>query len=117
MLREKPLTSRYKGLLTASYKTPTEIWQVDATLQLNGGGRVIGDERFHAYEQLSAQATREFRHFSVYVGGENLTNFRQSDSVRNASTPFDPSFESTLVWGPVHGRMVYAGIRMHWGKR
>ena len=117
VLREKPLTSRYKGLLTASYKTPTEIWQVDATLQLNGGGRVIGDERFHAYEQLSAQVTREFRHFSVYVGGENLTNFRQSDPVRNASTPFDPSFESTLVWGPVHGRMVYAGIRMHWGKR
>ena len=28
--------------------------------------------RFHAFEQLSAQVTRWFRHFSVYIGGENL---------------------------------------------
>ena len=35
---EKPLTSKYKGLLTASYQTPLGIWQFDATLQLNGGG-------------------------------------------------------------------------------
>ena len=39
-LMEKPLTSRYKGLITASYKTPLGIWQFDATLQLNGGGRM-----------------------------------------------------------------------------
>lgn len=39
-LKERPLTSRYKGLVTASYKTPLEIWQFDATLQLNGGGRM-----------------------------------------------------------------------------
>lgn len=115
-LMERPLTSKYKGLLTASYKTPTELWQVDATLQLNGGGRIVGQERFKAYEQLSAQVTREFRHLAVYVGGENLTNFRQGDPVRGASTPFDPSFESTLVWGPVHGRMVYAGVRFHMEK-
>lgn len=112
-LMERPLTSKYKGLITASYKTPTELWQFDATLQLNGGGRIVGSERFHSYEQLSAQITREFRHFAVYVGGENLTNFRQDDPIRNTSTPFDPSFESTLVWGPVHGRMVYAGLRFH----
>lgn len=28
-LKEKPLTSRYKGLVTASYKTPLEIWQFE----------------------------------------------------------------------------------------
>ena len=39
-LMEKPLTSKYKGLLTASYKTPLGKWQFDATLQLNGGGRM-----------------------------------------------------------------------------
>lgn len=112
-LRERPLTSKYKGLLTASYKNPLETWQFDATLQLNGGGRIVGDERFKGYEQVSAQITREFRRFAVYVGGENLTNFRQLDPIRNAASPFDPAFESTLVWGPVHGRMFYAGIRLH----
>ena len=39
-LMEKPLTSRYKGLITASYKTPLGLWQFDVTLQLNGGGRM-----------------------------------------------------------------------------
>ena len=112
-LMERPLTSKYKGLITASYKTPTELWQFDATLQMNGGGRIVEQERFKAYEQLSAQVTREFRYVAVYVGGENLTNFRQHDPIRNAMTPFDPSFESTLVWGPVHGRMLYAGLRLH----
>ena len=58
-LMQKPLTSRYKGLITATYKTPLGLWQFDATLQLNGGGRMptpvngLWDERFPAYEQLS----------------------------------------------------------------
>ena len=39
-LYEKALTGKYKGLLTASYKTPLGKWQFDGTLQLNGGGRM-----------------------------------------------------------------------------
>lgn len=123
LLKEKPLTSKYKGLLTASYKTQLEKWQFDVTLQLNGGGRMptpytmpdgtsSWDSRFKAYEQLSAQITREFRHFSVYVGGENLTNFTQKNPIIGASDPWGTAFEPTLVWGPVHGRMLYAGVRV-----
>ena len=33
---DKPLLSKYKGLVSASYKTPLGLWQFDATLQLNG---------------------------------------------------------------------------------
>lgn len=122
-LREKPLNSRYKGLFTATYKTPLGLWQIDATLQLNGGGRMptpvngLWDERFPAYAQLSAQVTRWFRHFSVYVGGENLTGYRQKHPIINADSPFSELFEPTMVWGPVHGAMFYAGIRVNFGKR
>jgi outer membrane receptor protein involved in Fe transport len=121
-LMEKPLTSRYKGLVTASYKTPLGLWQFDATLQLNGGGRMptpvngLWDERFKAYEQVSAQITRWFRHFSVYIGGENLTGFRQKKTIINAEDPWSASFDPTMVWGPVHGRMFYAGIRVNIGR-
>lgn len=111
-LREKPLTSRYKGLITAQYKDPLELWQFDVTLQLNGGGRVLGEERFKAYEQLSAQITREFRHFSIYVGGENLTGFKQKNPIRHAEHPWSSDFEPTLIWGPIDGAMAYAGIRI-----
>ena len=122
-LMEKPLTSRYKGLVTASYKTPLGLWQIDATLQLNGGGRMptpvdgLWDERFPAYEQLSAQVTRWFRHFSVYLGGENLTGFKQSHPIIGADNPWNSRFEPTMVWGPVHGPMFYAGIRVNFGNK
>ena len=121
-LIEKPLTSRYKGLLTASYKTPLGLWQFDATLQLNGGGRMptpvdgLWSERFGAYEQLSAQITRWFRHFSIYVGGENLTGFHQQQAIINAADPWSSSFDPTMIWGPVHGAMFYAGIRINIGR-
>ncbi len=121
-LMEKPLTSRYKGLITASYKTSLGIWQFDATLQLNGGGRMptpvdgLWESRFRSYEQVSAQITRWFRHFSVYIGGENLTGFRQKQPIINATDPWSSTFDPTMVWGPVHGAMFYAGIRVNIGR-
>ncbi len=123
-LKEKPLTSKYKALFTASYKTPLGLWQFDATMQLNGGGRnpepyQLADgspswsPRFHSFEQVSAQVTRWFRHWSIYVGGENLTGFKQKTPIYNASNPWGHDFEPTLVWGPVEGRMFYAGVRVN----
>ena len=126
-LMEKPLTSRYKGLVTASYKTPLGLWQFDATLQLNGGGRMptpymqadgtpSWDSRFKSYEQVSAQITRWFRHFSVYIGGENLTGFRQKQTIINAADPWSDTFDPTMVWGPVQGTMFYVGLRINFGR-
>ena len=123
ILKEKPLTSKYKGLVTLSYKTPLALWQFDATLQLNGGGRnpepyqladgsPSWDRRFHSFEQVSAQITRWFRHWSIYVGGENLTGFKQKTPIYGAGNPWGKDFEPTLVWGPVEGRMFYAGVRV-----
>ena len=124
-LKERPLTSRYKGLVTASYKTPLEIWQFDATLQLNGGGRmpsryILEDgtpswsARYGSFEQLSVQITRYFRHWSIYVGGENLTNFKQKNPIIDAANPWGENFDSTMIWGPVHGAKAYIGIRFNW---
>ena len=123
-LMEKALTSRYKALITVGYKTPLELWQFDATFVMNGGGRMPApyplsdgsmswDDRFPAFPSLNIQATRYWRHFSVYVGGENLTNFRQKNPVVDASMPWSSTFDPTVVWGPVSGAMVYAGIRVN----
>ena len=122
-LKEKPLTSKYKALFTASYKTPLALWQFDVTVQLKGGGRnpepyrlADGSQswspRFHNFEQVSAQITRWFRHWSIYVGGENLTGFKQKTPIYGAAHPWGRDFEPTLVWGPVEGRMFYAGVRV-----
>ena len=116
-VQEKPFQSRYKALLTASYKTPLELWQFDITAQLNGGGRKLANiesasTHFSAYPQLNAQVTRWFRHFSIYIGGENLTNFTQHTPIIDAQNPWSDQFDATQVWGPVHGAMGYAGIRI-----
>ena len=121
---EKPLTSKYKGLLTASYQTPLGIWQFDATLQLNGGGRMptpyeLGggqlswERRYGSFEQLSLQVTRYFRRWSIYLGGENLTNFKQKNPIIDAANPWGNNFDSTMIWGPVHGAKGYIGIRFN----
>ena len=117
-LLEKPLQSRYKALLVASYKVPPGLWQMDITFQQNGGGRLpSGLGRFSAYPQLNAQLTRWFRHCSVYLGGENLTNYRQPTPIMGADQPWSSLFEPTMVWGPVHGITLYAGLRLNLGKR
>ena len=123
-LMEKPLTGKYKGLLTASYQTPLGLWQFDATLQLNGGGRMPDpyelsdgslswERRYGSFQQLSAQVTRYFRRWSVYIGGENLTNFKQKNPIIDASNPWGENFDATMVWGPMHGAKAYIGLRFN----
>ena len=118
-VQEKPFTNRFKALLTASYKTPLELWQFDLTAQLNGKGRRLATDdnpstHFPTFAQLNAQVTRWFKHFSLYVGGENLTNYKQKNPIIAAHTPWSDKFDATQVWGPIHGAMAYAGIRIEY---
>ncbi|MEO7393514.1 MAG: hypothetical protein ABIU11_01150, partial [Chitinophagaceae bacterium] len=46
-----------------------------------------------------------------YIGGENLSNYYQKNVIISADQPFSPYFDASLVWGPVTGRMFYAGWR------
>ncbi len=120
-LREKPLSSRYKGLLTASYTTRMRKWQFDWTLQYNGPGRIPSTmanpepyrrhDYFSAYPVMNAQITKYFRKWSIYVGGENITGSRQHDAIIAAENPFGDYFDATMIWGPVHGRKLFAGFR------
>ncbi len=121
-LVEKPLTGRWKGLLTLSYTPMMGLWQADVTLAINGGGRmpapyIMADgfqswaPRYKAFPQLNAQLTRNFRHWAVYVGGENLTGFRQKNPIVAASAPWSNEFDATMVYGPLHGAIIYAGFR------
>lgn len=116
IVRLKPLTSRYKGLLTLSYKTPLELWQFDVTGQLNGEGERYDHSEYPSYFMLQAQVTREFQHFSIYLGGENLTNYKMNQPIINAHHPWSAAFDATQIWGPVTGAMAYIGVRINFEK-
>ena len=118
-LREKPLNSRFKSLLTTSYQTPLRKWQFDFTAQLNGGGRMpdpnaanpLWETEFKPYAQLQCQITKNFKTWSIYAGSENLTGFVQKDPIISHEDVNSLNFDASMVWGPILGRMLYAGFR------
>lgn len=123
-LLQKPLTSRHKGLFTLGWSPNMGIWQIDASLALNGGGRMPAPYRladgpmswnrdYKGYAGLNAQITRNFRNWSVYLGGENLTNFRQPNPIIGAADPWGSNFDATMIYGPLKGAMIYAGFRFN----
>ena len=131
-LRDIPLSPNFKGVLALQYKTRLSRWIFDFTAALNGSARVYdfmkdlrGDDgqllypggRTPVYPQLFAQVTRRFKGFDIYVGGENLTNFRQQKVIlgfdRGTMDQFVPQvFDASAVWGPIMGLKINAGIRV-----
>lgn len=124
-LREKALSNRYKGVITTSYQTPLKKWQFDLTAQFNGVGRMpdgftaYGDPRggygtpkpLTWYPQLMAQITKYWKTCSLYVGAENMTNFRQDHPIVDSFHPYSPDFDASMVCGPTTGWKVYVGFR------
>ena len=53
----------------------------------------------------------------MYVGGENLGNYKQKNPIIGYQNPWDNDFEPTMVYGPVQGASAYIGIRVNLGKR
>lgn len=115
-LVERPMTSRYKGVLNLQYATRMNIWTFDFTAQLNGPCKLpyfmegVGATS-PAYPVFFAQVTRKFKGVDVYVGGENLGNYKQQNPILNWENPYSPDFNASLVWGPILGWKVYAGMR------
>lgn len=120
-LRDRALVGKHKGLFTASYATRFEKWKFDFTGQYNGETRLPEGITYHlnnekltkspGYFTVHSQITRKFKRWDVYVGGENLTNFVQKHPVLGYETPFAEGFDAGMIWGPVLGRMFYAGFR------
>ena len=124
-LRPKALTNRFKGVITTSYQTPLKKWQFDVTAQFNGISRMpdgfiaYGDmlggygtpKPVTWYPQLMAQITKYFRTCSLYLGAENMTNFRQDSPIIDSFNPYGPDFDASMVCAPTTGWKVYLGFR------
>ena len=111
-LRPKALTNRFKGIVSTSYQTPLKKWQFDLTAQFNGVGRM--PDGFNApawYPQLMAQVTKYWRTCSLYLGAENMTNYRQKNPIVDSYHPYGPDFDASMVYGPTAGWKIYIGFR------
>jgi outer membrane receptor for ferrienterochelin and colicins len=120
-LVDKPFISKHKAFLNAAYSTNLDEWNFDFTADLNGGGRVPSSKQLPADNQMAeefdpfvifhGQITRKFEGFDVYLGAENIGDFTQSQAILYYKKPFSKFFDSSLIWGPIMGRNIYAGIR------
>ena len=118
----KPLVSKYKALLTASYVNENRDWFFDTSFLLNSDGRVPSTqqnpvqyqkpETFPAFVNMNAQVTKKIDFVDLYIGVENLTNFKQNNPIISSDEPFGDYFDASLVWGPIEGRKIYIGVRL-----
>lgn len=115
----KPMTSRFKGVLNLQYATRLNKWIFDFTASANGPCDVwewmrkdYPEGHTPWYPMLYAQITKRFKGFDVYLGGENLTGFTQKNPILNYKDPLSEKFDASLIWGPLMGIKIYAGLRI-----
>jgi len=129
--RRDPLVSKHRGFAQLSYASKPESdggqWRADVTAQWVGSQRLpstamnapdfsLPDEA-PSFTQLNLQFSRDWNaNRSVYIGVENATNVRQDRPILGAGaevseTEFNDYFDASFVYGPIFGRMAYAGLR------
>ena len=120
-LLDKPLVPKDRALLNMDYATNMEKWKFNVTLKWFGTSRLPNTsantsefqlpDHAPAYYTLMAQVTKRFRWIEVYLGGENLLDYRIPNPIIDPQNPFGPNFDATMIWGPITGRMIYGGFR------
>ena len=117
----KPLIAKHRAFINLAYETANK-WKFDFTTQWLSKKRLPNtasnpaDKQMSSYSpayiQMAAQASKQLgAKWEVYTGAENLTNFTQQNLIISANDPFSPYFDASIIWGPVNGRILYAGFR------
>ena len=123
---QKPLQPKNRFFANLSYATLLQEdgsqWKFDITYNRIGKQRLPSTslnpvqyqlpEFSDSFQLLNTQLTKVFTNtFEVYVGSENLTNVQQKNPILASDAPFGSNFDTTIVYSPLFGRTMYAGLR------
>ena len=123
---QRPLQAKHRFFANLEYETHIkdkgQQWKFDYTFNWLGKQQLPNTATNPEQDRLpnfspsfgvmNAQITRTFSStFEMYVGGENIGNYRQNKAVLGSDNPFGPNFDTSIVYAPVFGQMYYAGIR------
>jgi len=121
-LMTQPLLANHRAFINLAYESYTN-WKYDLTLNWQGSQRIpdlsANPEEYQLptkspdYITVNAQITKVWDNFELYIGGENLLNYKQEDPIVAANDPFGKYFDSSLIWGPIFGRKLYFGMRYY----
>jgi len=119
-LKEKPLQPRniiFFNYGIESNKINDKNWKFNITYNRLGKQRLMDNPRdnnefVNPHFTIMSQITRVFsKNLDVYVGGENINNYKQESPIIMANNPFDPNFDASIVHGPIFGSTYYVGLR------
>ena len=119
-LKEKPLQPKeiiFFNYGIESKKVGSKFWKYDLTFNRLGKQRLMqnsrdSEEYVNPHFSINSQITRIFSEkFEIYIGGENLNNYKQTDPIIFANNPSNPYFDGSIVHGPIFGSSYYIGCR------
>ncbi|HVN48746.1 MAG TPA: TonB-dependent receptor [Bacteroidota bacterium] len=125
--RYKPFVARQRAFVNFGYSSEKDEASssqmlYDLTVQWTGRKRLPDTQSNPAnlradsfspdFFLVNGQITRSWGNgLDMYIGVENLFNFRQDNPILDAAHPNSSYFDSSIVWGPISGRMLYIGLR------
>lgn len=121
-LLQKPFTAEHRAFANLGYAL--QGWKFDYTINYVGAKRIPSTAanpdmyqlpvKSPDYFTMNAQVSKSLgkaKALELYIGGENLTNYFQKNVIIAAAQPFGDYFDASMIWGPVSGRLLYAGFR------
>ncbi len=115
-----PLVPENRALVNFAYATEhINKWMFDATWNYIGESRIpyhqlIADNKTVSdpFYVINSQVTKKFKILDIYLGGENLLNYKQENPILGGDDPFGSNFDASIIWAPVMGRLIYTGVRL-----
>ena len=133
-LRKDPYVSKHRAFTQWSYASKEgddgEQTRIDATIQWVGPQALprpfssssdfdLHPDESPAFTQVNMQLSRNIHSgFELYAGVENILDVKQENPIVGANYPdeFNETFDASLVYGPIFGRMSYVGLRWTLGE-
>jgi hypothetical protein len=123
---QRPLQAKHRFFGNLEYDTHIQSkgqqWKFDYTINWLGKQQLPNtttnpsDDKLPecspSFAVMNMQITRTFSStFEMYIGGENIGNYRQDKAILGANNPFGATFDTSIIYAPVFGQMYYAGLR------
>ncbi|HPW97192.1 MAG TPA: TonB-dependent receptor [Flavobacterium sp.] len=123
---QRPLQAKHRLFANIEYETHIldkgQQWKFDFTTNWLGKQQLPytasnpEEDRFPEFSPsfavMNFQVTRTFSSiFEMYLGGENIGNYRQDRAILDSDNPFGTNFDASIVYAPIFGNMYYAGLR------
>jgi outer membrane receptor for ferrienterochelin and colicins len=123
---QRPLQAKHRFFANLEFETHIkdkgQQWKFDYTYNWLGKQQLPNTSTNPVSEQMpnfspefsimNAQITRTFsKNFEMYIGGENIGNYKQEKAVLGSHNPFGTHFDASIIYAPVFGAMYYAGLR------